>query len=284
MELLRALAVLAEPPRPEHRPLREALGIADEPEPAAHTDLFAFQLYPYASVFLNADGMLGGDARDRVAGFWRALRVTPAAEPDHLCALLALYASLREREHGEADDGRRLMWTRAAWALLWEHVAPWAFAFAAKAIEIASPFYRAWAMLLRDALAAELAGDFCAEPLPAALRALPRPPEPDGDGVDVSLSALLAPARSGLVLVRSDLRRAARDLGLGLRHGERRYVLRALFDQDAAATLEWLACEAATWERRHGAMLDVPYAIRSFWGERARMTAELQRCAGSAPA
>ena len=57
---------------------------------------------PYASVYLGPDGALGGEGADRAAGFWRASGLTPPAEPDHLTALLALYASL-----GEAAARRR---------------------------------------------------------------------------------------------------------------------------------------------------------------------------------
>lgn len=46
-----------------------------------HTDVLVFQAYPYASIYLGAEGMLGGKARDRIAGFWRALGGEPPAEP-----------------------------------------------------------------------------------------------------------------------------------------------------------------------------------------------------------
>lgn len=94
---LRGLAVLAEPPTDEHGPIAEALGLPAAPTPAEYSDLFLFQLYPYASVYLGPEGMLGGIARDRIAGFWRAVGLTPPAEPDHLAALLGLYVSLIER-------------------------------------------------------------------------------------------------------------------------------------------------------------------------------------------
>ena len=63
---------------------------------SAYMDLFGFQLYPYASVYLGSEGMLGGEARDRIAGFWRAIGEPPPSEPDHLAVLLALYARLCE--------------------------------------------------------------------------------------------------------------------------------------------------------------------------------------------
>src|SRR5205807_572327 len=93
MELFRALAALAEPPGPEQVRIGAVLGLPGAPDPAQYTEVFLFQLYPYAAVHAGAEGMLGGEAQDRVAGFWRALERTPPAEPDHLTSLLALYAA-----------------------------------------------------------------------------------------------------------------------------------------------------------------------------------------------
>ena len=113
MELFRALAALAEPPdRAGVERLAAALGLGDLPAASEHTEVFVFQLAPYASVYLGAEGMLGGEARDRVAGFWRALGQAPPAEADHLTLMLALYARLSEFEAGEADAARRAGWRR----------------------------------------------------------------------------------------------------------------------------------------------------------------------------
>jgi hypothetical protein len=78
LELLRALAALAEPPSEAQERVAPALGLA-APDAAAPTEVFTLQLPPYASVYLGGEGMLGGEARDRVAGFLRALGVTPPA-------------------------------------------------------------------------------------------------------------------------------------------------------------------------------------------------------------
>src|SRR6266496_675887 len=93
-EIFRALGALCEPPEPAHARLAAALGLPPPPDAAAFTEVFVFQLVPYAAPYLSPDGMLGGEAGDRVAGFWRALQLRPPAEPDHLAALLGLYAPL----------------------------------------------------------------------------------------------------------------------------------------------------------------------------------------------
>ena len=73
MELYRALGSLIEVPAPEHRRIADALGLPGVPAAAVHGSVVAFQRYPYASVYLGAEGMMGGEARDRIAGFQRAL-------------------------------------------------------------------------------------------------------------------------------------------------------------------------------------------------------------------
>src|SRR6266536_3343848 len=128
-ELLRALGVLCEPPEPTHARIAEALCLPGRIDAADHTELFGFQLVPYASVYLGAEGMLGGEAADRVAGFWRALRLTPPPEPDHLAALLGLYATIGEAERGERAFALRSMLSQDAGATLaWlaDEAAGWA--------------------------------------------------------------------------------------------------------------------------------------------------------------
>lgn len=265
MELFRALGALAEPPSPAAPLLANALGLPGRPTASEHTVVFRLNLHPYASVYLGDEGMLGGEARDRVAGFWRALGLTPPAEPDHLAALLGLYAAVVEREvPGEART-----------ALLWEHLLAWLPVFLGKAHELAAPFYRDWAGLLSGALVAEAERHPCTGVPPLHLRAAAPLADPRDIGLEPFLGSLLAPARSGLVLVRADLGRAARELGLGLRLGERRFALRALLAQDAARALGWLAAEAGRARARHRDLAEPLAPVAAFWAGRAERTAEL---------
>jgi hypothetical protein len=274
-ELIRALAVLTEPPGPEQTRLGEVLGLDGGPDPAEYTEVFVLQLYPYASVYLGAEGMLGGDARDRVAGFWRALRRIPPPDPDHLAALLGLYAALAEHEIAEPEPPRRLMWRVSRKALLWEHLASWLFPFLDKLGEIAPPFYRSWAALLARTLAAEIEWAGPADGVPLHLRLAPALPDPRGDGAEAFVRGLLAPVRSGIVLTRADLARAARDLGLGFRLGERRFILTALLSQETPGMLAWLQAEAQSWATRHGTRETIAGEVAKFWAGRAAATAIL---------
>ncbi|MGB8510634.1 MAG: molecular chaperone TorD family protein, partial [Pyrinomonadaceae bacterium] len=252
MELFRALAVLAEPPDgPQTARVSDALGLGTPPGASEYTETFVLQLYPYASVYLGAEGMLGGEARARIAGFWRALGQTPPVEADHLSLLLALYARLAELESGEGEEGRRGGWRGARKALLWEHLLSWLPVYLAKLDDIATPFYRGWGELLEEALLEEARTVGRQELLSTHLREAPAPADPREVGAEDFLSSLLAPARSGMILTRADLNRAARGLNLGSRIGERKYMLKALMGQDSDAMLGWLAEEARTCAVRH---------------------------------
>jgi TorA maturation chaperone TorD len=274
MELLRALAVLAEPPREETTALAHLLKLGRAPSATEYSDLFLFQLYPYASVYLGAEGMLGGEAGDRVAGFWLAIGQTVPDEHDHVATLLGLYARLGDLEALEADGGeRQAALGRVRAALLFEHLLCWLPAYLEKAIEIGPPPYAKWGRLLRSTLLEEAASLEAPELLPLHLREAPGPPErPDEPGE--LLAALLAPVRSGMILTRSDLQRAGRDLGLGVRAGERRFILNTLLEQDPAATMDWLAAEAGSWVERHRSYSDLLGPMATFWAERAARMAE----------
>ena len=285
-ELFRALAVVCE--SPQAGPVAAALGVV--PDAADHTDLFAFQLPPYASISLGADGMLGGEPAGRVAGFWRALHLDVPAEPDHLAALLGLYAALMEAEADEQDPARRRLRGEARRALLAEHLAPWVSGYATAATRVASAGYRPWAEALSAAVIAEATDAGLTTPppdggdrsLPVHLREAPPPAEPGEDGLGAYLGRLLAPVASGMVITRRDIVEAARRLGLGLRMGERRFVLSALVTQDPAAVAGWLAEEAGAWAEEHDRLVPVLGATARFWRERARHTeAHLRRLLSS---
>jgi TorA maturation chaperone TorD len=269
--LFRALGVLCETPEPAHRRLADALGLPGRPDAADHTELFVLQLVPYASVYLSPDGMLGGETVDRIAGFWRALHLIPPPEPDHLAALFGLYATLAEHAHADPDPARAVLWHQARRALLWEHLLTWLLPYTAVVEQAAGPFYTAWARLLGAALRAE-AQALSAPPTTALhLRDRAAPPDADG-GLDPFVRALLAPARSGLLLTRTDLVRGARGTGVGLRIGERAFVLRSMLSQDPAATLDWLVTEADRWAERHRAAEPVLGDIARAWRARAEAT------------
>ncbi|MBI3998288.1 MAG: molecular chaperone TorD family protein [Armatimonadetes bacterium] len=275
MELFRSLAVLAEAPGPQHAGIGRLLGLPGAPDAAEYTEVFGFQLYPYASVYLGPEGALGGEAQDRVAGFWRALGQTPPQEPDHLASLLGLYATLGDHEAADDDAARRALWRHSRKALFWEHLGSWIFAYLHKMQEVAPPYFRAWARLLQVALT-EAARELGApDRLPLHLRDVPAMTDPRAGGLTPFLDGLLAMVRCGVLLTRADLARAASDLGLALRIGDRRFLLRTLLGQDAWKALDWLAGEADRWAVCHLQVRRLSEEIAGFWHRRAAATASL---------
>jgi len=276
IELIRALAVLVEPPSEATPQLAELIDLPSVPEPWEYTDLFLGQMYPYASVYLGPEGMLGGEARDRVAGLWRALGEEPPAEPDHLSVLLGLYAHLLELElelESAATERQAQAWRRARTALLWEHLLSWQFVWLAKLEAVAPPTYGAWGRVLARTLAHEASGLTLPTELPVHLAEAPPLPEPQQDGGETFLAGLLTPVRCGFILTRTDLERAAAELRLGLRAGERRYALRALIGQDRAATLGWLAEYARQMAGESPDSSTASSPIDEFWRQRALASA-----------
>jgi TorA maturation chaperone TorD len=269
MELVRALGALAEPPNAGTGAVARALEIeATVPDESQYTGLFVLQLAPYASVYVGAEGMIGGEGQDRVAGFWRALGLDPPPEPDHLATLLGLYARLCE-----APQPVR---ARAPKALLWEHLLSWLPAYLDQVEALDPGFYASWARLLRATLLTEAELQGRPDVLPLHLRsALDGVPRPEREGAEAFVAALLTPVRSGMIVTRADLARCARELGLGVRAGERRFALSALIAQEPRATLAWLAEEAGRWARRHRSRPPALSQVSEYWARRAEATASL---------
>jgi TorA maturation chaperone TorD len=295
-ELLRALGAVAGDAADAGKVLA-ALGL-ESCDGASHTEAFVLNCPPYASVYLGADGGLGGVAADRVAGFWRAIGVPPPAEPDHLTSLLGLYAALGSAASGdgpspgedrssisvvitpetdERSSHARLAHARRA--LFWEHLWPWVPGYLLAVCDLGIPALSAWAHLALQTLEAELLPAAQEEPLPLALREAP-PPLAGDESLGELLSALVAPVRSGMILTRRALATGAGQAGAGHRIGERRFTLRAMLEQEPERTLAWLAGEADRWSARHAAAAPGD-PVHDWWATRAVTTATVLRAAST---
>ncbi|MEO6392788.1 MAG: molecular chaperone TorD family protein [Pyrinomonadaceae bacterium] len=251
MELFRSLAALVEPPVAGLAPVADVLEMGPLPAAAEHTELFTFQLYPYASVYLGPEGMMGGIARDRIAGFYVAMKQTPPPEPDHLTDLLAFYAYLCGHEAPADKPVAAEALRHVRKAFLWEHLISWLPPYLQKVRELAGPFYQQWAVLMELVLAQEAAKFGEPEQISSHLLDAPGVVDPRESAFSAFQDSLLASVRSGMILTRADLLTAARQLNIGVRLGERKYILTALFEQDAPGMLEWLAAQAQIWVGRH---------------------------------
>lgn len=286
VDLIRTLAVFSEAPASEHMHLWNTLGIEESPSASDYADIFLFQLYPYASVHLGPEGMVGGEAQNRVAGFWGALGRNPPPEPDHLASLLGLYATLSEQialmgetlgERPRFSEAETLMTTQARDALLQEHIAPWVPAYLERMIEISAGPYHSWALLLDKVLRIEFLRMGVPKRLPLHLRESPPLPDPRTNGADAFISGLLASVRTGIILTRADLARLASELDLGLRAGERRYALEHLLGQDSIGFLQSLAIEVTRQAAGHEDRLELLGVTAEFFLDRTRETSALLR-------
>lgn len=268
-ELLRALGAIALDPPPGSGPLCAAAGL-----PAisgeAYTAAFILAAPPFAAIHLSAEGKLGGEALDRVEGFWRASGRQPPPDADHLGVLLISYARLRDAAVTSAAAAR------AAEVLFHEHI--WSFApgYLSAVASLGQAAVTDWAGLTLRALRAERtalpegSGRYA---LPLALRSAPAPLS-GSVSFDEVLDAAVAPVRSGIILTQAELAAGAAELGVGYRRGERRYALRAMLAQDKARSLRWLGALAERWQARH-AVAYGDTAAGQWWSGRAALSARV---------
>lgn len=271
-ELLRALGAVLVTPPPANQTLTDALGL-----PALsgvdHTDAFVLTAPPHGSIHLGPEGKLGGEGLDRVAGFWRVLGLVAPEDADHLGVLLMLYAELGESEAAARDERGRAQLHRARAALLHEHVWSWAPGYLAAVTALDIPSVSSWAELTLQTLQREASEVDPPDLLPLALRSAPAGLQPS-DSFDELLDAIVTPVRSGIILTRRDLGRTAAALGVGYRHGERRYTLKAMLEQDKPATVRRLACHARAWSKQHRASdRGWPRDPSGWWSDRAEASA-----------
>jgi hypothetical protein len=282
-ELLRALGAIASTPPPLSDRVAASLGLPP-PTAAEHTGVFVLSAPPHAAIYLGAEGKLGGEGLDRVAGFWRALGLAPPPDADHLGALLTLHAELGDAETAGRGEPARTQLRRTREALLWEHLWSWAPGYLTAVMRLGTPSLGPWARLTLRALAREAGLATPPAALPLALRAAPpalgpigpaRPSTLDRRGL---LDVMLAPVRSGVIITTEDLRQAAAAAGAGYRLGERRYTLAAMLDQDSPATIGWLRMFARKWAHRHARQRPVAAPDpRRWWAGRASGTAAVLR-------
>ncbi|GAC1343439.1 MAG: hypothetical protein NVSMB29_16110 [Candidatus Dormibacteria bacterium] len=285
-ELLRALGAAVLTPPPGNAGPCEALGLPAQTG-VEHTRVFVLTAPPHAAIHLGPEGQLGGEGLDRISGFWRALGLQAPEDADHLGTLLLLYAELGQAESGAVEDRVRGQMRRARTALFHEHLWSWAPGYLAAVGGLDLEATAAWAELTDQALRAELAELGPAARLPLALRVAPAALAAT-DSFDETLDAVVAPIRSGMILTYRDLAACGEQAGVGVRRGERRYALKAMLLQDAAATLTWLADHARLWSQRHGAA-SPPGDPGRWWAERAAhshavLAALAQEAACSPPA
>jgi hypothetical protein len=275
VELYRALAYLIGPAAPSRPELAAALGVI--PLTAEQrTALFDLDLPPYASRYLSPSGEIGGELRQRAAGFFQVLDLPIPPEPDHLASLLDLLAWLAD---GEAVGRQRQTFRHLRETLVWEHLLPWVPLYLSTLVRVVPGGFRPWCAELSDAMLGEAKMSvFCrAEVLPVY------PPVDWEASLQAVASQLLSPARSGLWLTRQLLIDLSRSEGLPA-FGGRVSLLAGLLRAAPLPTLQALSELAGEWsaELRHLSWLG---PIAEHWqGLADRGRAQLLRAVRGGPA
>ncbi len=274
--------------------LAAALGEAFDADEAAADfhHLFGLNVFPYASLFLDAGGRLGGPTTDHVRRLFReAGHPTDAAAEsvDHVGHELGLLAFLAGAEADAEEDGlpaeaermRRLQRRFFDAHLLW-----WLPAFALSLRRQRHAFYAALADLTLD-LALDHRAALGGETAAVAAPLLPTPPpllDDEATGLKEIAGYLATPAWSGCYLSRDDVARLGRREGLPRGFGGRALMLtnllRAAVEFDRLAPLlALLADDVAAWRAHYGALAGCgvpPLAeVAASWLERLATTAQI---------
>lgn len=229
----------------------------------SYTWLFEFNVYPYASIFIDPSGMLNSDWAGFVTGVYDALGLdvklgAGLAASDHLSAQLEALMTLCEREENAKTPELKARALHDQSVLLFEHILPWLASFVWAIQRIDKGFYSECAQLTLD-LCLEHAKSLIPSINQDSLAAFSFPAiEEDLKAVQPinakqkagearsKLQSLITPARSGLFLSRQDIINLGRRLDLPVRFAERPFMLENLLtsaaDADKLTTLfkNWL--------------------------------------------
>lgn len=228
---------------------------------AAYTELFLLNVYPYASVYLEADGEMNGTRAQMMERMYEQFNFAPASlrqvgAADHVGLMLQFLDAV-----GDAPVLPALL----DWAPM--------LCLAIEREPGAHPFYRALARETRQRLFlhARAAGAM----KPPNDQTLPLAPD-DEYSLRTVVHFFLAPARCGIFLSRAQLGNLARRLGHRLPFGPRVEVAHALFHSSGAsgqvdALLNELRVEISEWSRAYSAWMRACAAWQPFatiWLER----------------
>jgi len=261
-EVLDALAEVTENPNP-HPAIIETLEL--EWTTDGFTELFDFDLPPYASYYLTVGPVLGGEPvtylRDLLASYLP--RQIQPAQPDALAFLLRLVAALTRSDN--LDRAR---------AIFYESLRPWMGTYARAVQTYAPPGLKRIGDLL---LAVDALWRNETPPpasLPYLLRTAPEvryPPTALDATTETSalLDYLLSPVASGLILPRCALISYARHNSLGIRPGGRRFSFESLLTASPATTLNFVGEVARTQQRWY---VDITDPIADWWATKLAQT------------
>ncbi|MCI0398124.1 MAG: molecular chaperone TorD family protein [Chloroflexi bacterium] len=245
---------------------------------ADHQHLFGFNVFPYASLFLDPTGLLGGPVVEAVQEAYRAASFAAPATGEsadhvgHELGLLAFLAAAEARAWEEDRPAAAAQWQTRQRRFLDHHLLPWLPPLVVAIRQQGHPFYTALVTLTLELVHAHRAGLGETAALTFSLPPAPNLLDEPATGLKEIAAYLLSPPTSGLYLGRDDLGRLARHLDLPAGFGDRRPMLLALFHSAAshdrlAALLQALQTLATEWERAYKEM-----ELAGAWQARAAQT------------
>lgn len=218
----------------DHCPSMEAIESGEAA--AQHHRLVALEVFPHASVFLDPEGQMGGDAAEATSEFGRRIGFSCRdVSSDHLGALLGAMAHLCAGEADARRDHVPLPALQGHQALLLDsYVASWLPPFVAAVEVLRDPFYGRLAELtgelVRDhGTELEEEGVLSISPVAAGEMKEPSGEETRGKPQEIA-GILLSPVRSGVFLSRSEISNWARAADVPRGFGSRRDMLERLWE------------------------------------------------------
>ncbi len=204
---------------------------------ASHHRRFRFEAFPHAGVYLDVEGLAGGDAAEASREAYRSAGFHPRLDDlaaDHLGVQLSFMSFLCGAEADALEDGEHAVAGRIAQLqrrFLDEHLLRWLPALVATMAGGDRDLWRATVVMAAELAADHRAsfGDAANEPPPWELPEAPRLLDDPETDLRAIVEFLLAPAHAGLFVGRNDLAAMGRKHELPRGFGSRRIILTNLF-------------------------------------------------------
>lgn len=255
---------------------------------AEHYQLFVHNVFPYESIFLGEDGLLGGSITEAVAAFYGriGLQATAAESADHISAEFAALAHLCFAELDAIEDQiphqiQRLRQLQRRF--LDEHLLRWLPAFV---IAIEQQVHSIYADVVRQSfeLVCVHRGQLGADLMAAVdVFTLPAPPDllvDEKTSLRDIARYLLNPAYTGFFLSVDDIRQVGAKFRVPHGFGKRQQILtnllRTASDYEVfPETIEAFKVLASQWQMAFEALPALPATIQRVWVARLQATQAL---------
>jgi len=202
---------------------------------ADHQHQFGFNVFPYASAFLDPSGLLGGAISDRHIQEYQQGGYRPRSSEgaDHIGNELGFIAHINRLESSawtEEDAEAAHEFKGRMSRLIDNHIFPWLAPFALAVRHQGNSFFIQVVDLTLESLDQQRRQYGRAKSKPLALPKTPPVADDNLNDIKNISSHLLTPLSSGIFLSRDDIGRLAQRLTLPRGFGQRRHMIENLFE------------------------------------------------------